>query len=129
MASLSTQCALYEQASRLAGFGAWECDLATERLTWTDGVYDLFGLPIGSRLNRAAILESYVETSRQDLELARAHALRTGQGFCMDIQIRRAVGGTRWLRLWADVLADGESPTRLRGAKQDITAQTEQLER
>ena len=29
------------------GIGAWECELETERLTWTPGVHDIFGYPIG----------------------------------------------------------------------------------
>ena len=34
---------LYDQALDLARIGAWECELETERLTWTSGVYDIFG--------------------------------------------------------------------------------------
>src|SRR4051812_34480422 len=36
---------LYERSARLVGMGAWSCNLLTERLTWTSGVFDLFGLP------------------------------------------------------------------------------------
>jgi hypothetical protein len=38
---------LYDQALNLARIGAWECELETERLTWTPGVHDIFGYPIG----------------------------------------------------------------------------------
>ena len=30
---------LYDQALNLARIGAWECELETERLTWTPGVH------------------------------------------------------------------------------------------
>ena len=43
---------MYDRSSALARIGVWECDLATEQLTWTDGVYDLFELPPGSPLER-----------------------------------------------------------------------------
>lgn len=33
-----------------AAIGAWECHLADDSLSWTDGVYDLFGLPRGSAI-------------------------------------------------------------------------------
>ena len=48
---------LYDQAALMAGIGAWECRLATSELSWTDGVYDLFGLARGSTLHRASIGE------------------------------------------------------------------------
>ena len=44
---------MYDRSSALARIGVWECDLATEKLTWTDGVYDLFEMPRGSPIDRA----------------------------------------------------------------------------
>jgi hypothetical protein len=46
---------LYDQALDLARIGAWECELETEHLTWTSGVYDIFGYPMGNPLRRASI--------------------------------------------------------------------------
>ena len=34
---------LYDQALNAARIGAWECELETERLSWTQGVYDKIG--------------------------------------------------------------------------------------
>ena len=45
---------LYDQALNLAGIGAWECELETERLSWTPAVYDIFGYPMGNPLRRAS---------------------------------------------------------------------------
>eukprot|EP01037_Dinobryon_pediforme_P045964 gene45964-58891_t len=44
--------------------GWWACDLATEALTWSDGVYDLFDLPRGSVLRRANVAARYTPASR-----------------------------------------------------------------
>ena len=44
---------MYDRSSALAKIGVWECDLATEALTWTDGVYGLFELPRGTSLRPA----------------------------------------------------------------------------
>ena len=65
---------LYQQAARLARLGAWECDLATEHLTWTDGVYDLFDLAPGATVTRATVLDFYFDESRHALETMRAEA-------------------------------------------------------
>src|SRR5690349_13593961 len=36
--------AIFERASAAARLGIWECDLTTERLQWSGGTYDMFGI-------------------------------------------------------------------------------------
>lgn len=127
--SVRQQKRLYDQAARLAHFGAWECDLATEDLTWTDGVHALFELPVGTPLKRATIVDLYVGDSRHDMEIMRAEAIRTRQGFTLDAQIRTCRGEHRWMRISADVECEAGRPVRIFGAKQDITRERAALER
>ncbi|WP_407519856.1 diguanylate cyclase domain-containing protein [Methylobacterium oryzisoli] len=122
-ASLGLHKRLHEQAFRLARMGAWECDLADERLIWTDGVYDLFGLPVGAPLRRGAIVDLYAEESRREMEAMRAAALRTGQGFVLDSEIRTPRGEGRWIRIAAEVACEQGRAVRLFGYKQDVTAE------
>ena len=117
------------RAAMMTGMGAWECELATERLTWTDGVYSLFDLPLGSPLRRAATVDLYVDESRRDMELMRSNAIRSGKSFVMEARIRTARGDMRWMRLFAEVALEDGRPVRLFGAKQDITSEREAWER
>ncbi len=112
---------LYEQAMLGLG-GAWSCDLATEVLSWTDGVYDLFGLRRGSQLKRAATLDVYQSQSRSEMEQRRAAALRSGTGFSLDCQLRTG-GQSRWMRLRVGLDYEHGRPIRIFGSKQDITAE------
>ena len=65
-ASIAHYKKMYDRSSALARIGVWECDLETDALTWTDGVYDLFELPRGSPLLRARILGFYDDESRRE---------------------------------------------------------------
>ncbi|RDJ27067.1 diguanylate cyclase [Bosea caraganae] len=112
---------LYDQAALLAGIGAWECELATEQLSWTDGVYDLFGLPRGSTLHRPSAVDLYHDDSRAEMERLRAGMIRSGKGFVLDARITTAAGAERWMRLSADISHSHGRPVRIHGAKQDIT--------
>jgi two-component system, LuxR family, sensor kinase FixL len=112
---------MYDRSSALAKIGVWECELATEKLTWTDGVYDLFELPRGSPIERARIVEMYEPDSRREMERKRARAIRTGGSFGLDIVIRTGRGKRRWLRLTADVEREDGQSVRIFGTKQDIT--------
>ncbi|WP_165357368.1 sensor histidine kinase [Sphingosinicella sp. CPCC 101087] len=112
---------MYERSSMLARLGVWECDLVTGKLTWTDGVYDLFELPRGSPVRRSDILQMYHDESREEMERLRAEAIAGGGSFSLDIRIRTARGNDRWLRLTADVEQEGGRPVRIFGIKQDVT--------
>jgi two-component system sensor kinase FixL len=112
---------MYDRSSALARIGVWEYDLVEARLTWTDGVYDLFELPRGSHLDRAKIVALYEEESRRDMERMREQAIEFGGNFTLDIRIRTAKGNQRWLRLTADVERENGRSLRIFGTKQDIT--------
>src|ERR1700761_9175359 len=119
---------LYDQALNLARIGAWECDLETERLTWTPGVYDIFGYPIGNPLRRASIVDLYIDESRRHMELARAEVIRSGRPVTLDTEIRTWRGEKRWMRLSINALREGGRPVRIFGSKQDITSDREAME-
>ena len=87
---------LYDQASQLAKMGAWECNLDTGELTWTNGVYDLFELPRGLPVRRTAIVELYHDDSRQQMERMRSEAIRGGGSFTLDAHIQTRRGSDRW---------------------------------
>ncbi len=112
---------LHDQ-TMLGSGGAWSCDLATGALSWTDGVYDLFGLKRGSKLHRSDTLDVYQSQSRGEMDQRRAAAIATGKGFVLDCQLRTA-GQSRWMRLRVGVDHEHGRPTRIFGSKQDITAE------
>ena len=119
---------LYDQALNTARIGAWECELETERLTWTAGVHDIFGYPIGNPLRRANIVDLYVEESRRNMELARAEVIRSGRPVTVDAEIRTWRGERRWMRLSINTAEDGGRPARIFGCKQDITSDRDAME-
>jgi len=112
---------MYDRISSLARIGVWECDLATEKLTWTDAVYDLFELPRGSAIDRDDVVNLYDGPSRAEMERLRREAIEKSTGFSLDIKIRTARGKERWIRLTADVEQESGKSVRIFGTKQDIS--------
>jgi diguanylate cyclase (GGDEF)-like protein/PAS domain S-box-containing protein len=119
---------LYDQALNGARIGAWECELETERLSWTQGVYDIFGYPVGNPLRRASIVDLYIDESRRNMELARAEVIRSGRPVTLDTEIRTWRGERRWMRLSINAVRDGGRPVRIFGVKQDITSDRQAME-
>jgi PAS domain-containing protein len=100
--------------------GRWECELAGNRLTWSDEVYDIFGLPRGDRVSRDEAVAHYCEHSRAVMEGLRSYAIRHNQGFIVDAEIRPRHGNRRWMRLIAVPDCVNGVVVRLRGVKQII---------
>ncbi len=112
---------LYEQAAAIAPMGAFECDLASQGLTWTTGVFGLFGLPMLQPVDRQVAVEMYSEESRDLLEWKRSRAIDSRTGFSLDANILRPDGTERWIRITAAVRSSNGRAGTLYGMKQDIT--------
>ena len=130
------ECALAHQACLLAhqervlaatGTGLWSCRLADGALEWSGGVHDLFGIPRGSALHRARILDFYEPASRRLLETIRQRAITGHASFRLDAEIRTAGGRPRWIRIRASVETEGGRAARLFGTKQDVTEEIARL--
>ncbi|WBH17607.1 sensor domain-containing diguanylate cyclase [Sphingomonas radiodurans] len=111
----------------LAKAGAWSCNLTDSRLSWTSGVYDLFGLPIETALDRRQAVEMYTEESREALERVRSQAITAGGPFTLDAEIVRPAGDKRWMRVTGEMTRAYGAPV-LHGLKQDVTEEKLRLE-
>ena len=104
-------------AERPVQAGVWDCDLSDNSLTWSDEVYDIFGIPRGAAVTRDEAVALYAEESRAAMEKLRAYAIRHRRGFTLDVEIRPALAARRWMRLIAAPLCIGDQVVRLQGLK------------
>ena len=82
--------------------GYWHCDIAhDDKLTWTDKVYELFGLPPGTSVQRDWAVTRYSEPSKDALRSVRTYALDRKLGFILDALIKPAGEDDRWIRVLA----------------------------
>ena len=82
--------------------GYWRCDIVDdEKLTWSDKVYALFGLPAGTPVARDWAVERYTDPSKSVLEFVRTYALKRKLGFILDAEISPQGGDNRWIRVLA----------------------------
>ena len=112
---------VFERAAVTARIGVWECDLRTEALTWSDGVYDIFEIPRGAAVTRELTLTCYAESSLRRMEQLRRQAIEQGTGFTLDAEIITRNGKKRWMRLTTSAEIENGVTIRIFGMKQDIT--------
>ena len=89
--------------------GYWHCNLAKhDRLTWSEKVYELFGLPAGAPIEREWVVERYSEQSKKTLEQVRSMGLKRKMGFILDAELALGADNS-WIRVLAvPILAAGQ---------------------
>jgi PAS domain S-box-containing protein len=112
-----------EEAQRLTHVGHWERDIGTDRMTWSDETYRIFGLePQGRILNLADLPELIHPEDRQIMVQAVEEALQRGQRYDVDYRVVRSDGEVRLVHSQGAVMRDESGrPRRMFGTAQDIT--------
>ena len=116
---------IVNRALEIANVGAWEYDLRTERLTWTEQVYRIFGRSPNDDLTLEAAIDGYHPDDRERVRDAFERACREGEPYDLEARLVTAEDGPRWVRTRGDPQLGGEDGTeaviRVRGTVQDIT--------
>jgi diguanylate cyclase (GGDEF)-like protein/PAS domain S-box-containing protein len=113
------------EAEQVAQLGSVTWDLDTDTVVWSEGMYSLTGLdPKTPAPRRAEWAKLFTPESWEFLDAALNLALATGESADAQLQLVRADGALRWLRLCGK---SGRDPSgrvnRLVGTLQDITEQ------
>src|SRR3546814_3131638 len=71
----------------------------------------------GAPVARVDAVARYREGSRAAMERLRAHAITHRRGFTLDVEIGSTPACSRWIRLIAEPICEGEAVGGLRGLK------------
>ncbi|MCH8478898.1 MAG: EAL domain-containing protein [Wenzhouxiangella sp.] len=119
--ALAEREALLEAVSRLSGTGGWQLEAADQKVRWTDHTFRIHELPISATVPLEQALSFYTADSRRQLEVALVHAMETGEGYDLTLEMKTATGRQITVRsLCQPELKDGKV-VRLIGAFQDVT--------
>lgn len=119
-AALRRQRNLLEQAQRLAG--AWEVDLRTGEMTWSDRVYEIHELPPTTEVTAEDGLEFYAPEAQARLRAAFERCVDSQKPYDLELPLRTAEGNRRWVRtVGAPVRVEDGEVVKVAGALQDIT--------
>ena len=111
-------------AQRLGRIGHWELDLQTQRLSWSDELFELFGIPDQTFDGRyESFMQMVHPQDRAMYEQGREQALLGDGAFEIEYRIITPAGKIRWMhqRGQAHAGATGQPEYRA-GVVQDITA-------
>jgi len=112
-----------EEAQRITHVGYWERDLGTDRITWSDETYRIFGLrPQEDPIDLAALRQKVHPEDWEHMSRALDEALGGGNRYDIEYRVLRPTGEVRIVHSTGDVKRDASCrPYKMFGTVQDIT--------
>lgn len=109
-------------AGRLAHIGAWEVELPSRVVTWSEEMRLVHDLPPGTTPSLEECLAFFAPPQRKAIETAMADCAREGTPFDMELELTTQGGRLMHLRCIGEAARDGSGVIRrIQGALQDIT--------
>ncbi|KYC43516.1 hybrid sensor histidine kinase/response regulator [Scytonema hofmannii PCC 7110] len=110
-------------AQKAANAGVWDWDITTDRVTWSEEYYRLYGLdPAITQPSYDNWLSSIVEQDRTHADRAAREALEHQIDLNVEFRILHPTQGERWLTAIGQTFYDdNKQPKRMTGIALDIT--------
>jgi len=113
---------LLSQGQALANFGTWQWDIVSDKITWSDVLYNIYGLDDKSFDAR---YEDYLArihpADRARVSEVIRHVMETGEETVFEERIVRPDGQVKHLKSWARIIKNNDRPEKMIGACLDIT--------
>jgi len=111
------------ETQRRVGIGSWERRLDTDKITWSDELYRIFGFePDSTSPSLRSIMEAIHEDDRERVKVAVRKRLEGNLGLELTYRIRRPDGDIRVIHTKSIVENDeNEKPIRQYGTARDVT--------
>lgn len=120
LTTLKDRLELAQQAGRI---GAFDRNLRTREIIWTEELEAIYGLPPGGFKGSLTQWEEYIDPrDRSAVEGKIRQGVEDRTGFNMEFRIRGADGNVRWIAARGNVVCDEQGqPLRTVGVNMDIT--------
>ena len=121
------------EAQHVASIGSWEWDIGADTIWWSDEMYRLFGVPVGSPMTYDRFLSLVDPEDRRNVDETVRRSLETGEPFTFEHRAVTPDGTIRVLHAHGRIISnDAGHPIRMFGVGHDITgrkrAEEERLE-
>lgn len=113
---------MMNQGQQLARFGIWQHDMETDKVSWSDTLYDIYGVDAKHRI---PTFENYLQSVHPDDRqqvMDVVHRIQdTGEDTVFEERIVRPNGEIRHLRSWVRLIGGSDAPRKMIGASLDVT--------
>ena len=111
------------EAQRLANLGSWRWDIAANKITWSEQLFEIYGLQPGEFKGTLQEFVGFIHPDdREQVRASIGAALNAGKEFSHEERIVRPDGSIRYLHSVGEVVRDEKGAAiRMLGICQDVT--------
>jgi two-component system sensor histidine kinase/response regulator len=109
------------ETSKLTKLGAWELNVDTNKITWSDEVYRIHEIPIGTAIAVDEVIQYYAPEALPVIQAAVAKALKYGTSWNLQLPFITAKNNRIWVHAIGYADTKDNRVYKLRGTFQDIT--------
>ncbi|MFQ3218233.1 MAG: two-component system sensor histidine kinase/response regulator [Paraglaciecola sp.] len=120
---------LLETTGQMASVGGWELDLVEKKVVWSDEVYRIHELPLGSAIDLDNAINFYAPAARPVIQHAIDQSIAQGTKWDLQLPFITAKNNNLWVRAVGYAEYKNGKAVKLRGAFQDITQSKQTEER
>ncbi len=111
---------LLSEMSEIARFGTWEIDLKTEKIKWSDIIYDIYELKKGEKMSLDETLNSYHPDHQPIINQVVKEGMVSGKPWDLELKLITANSNEKWVRVIGKSILEDGKPVKLQGLLQDI---------
>lgn len=111
----------FRQAEQMAAMGSWRLDVATQAVTWSEGVYAIHDLPPGDGIGVGDALAYYPPAERARMQVLVERAINTGAAYDVELDLISARGVTKRVRAIGEPELENGCVVGLIGVFHDVT--------
>jgi PAS domain S-box-containing protein/diguanylate cyclase (GGDEF)-like protein len=115
------------EMERMAKVGGWDYDISTEKLTWTDEVYRIYGLPLDDELSLEKVMGFFSTGAQIELKMAFDRAVTHQEPYTLELNFISTNGDHKWVRATGKIRYTEQIPTHVYGSFEDITERKHML--
>ncbi len=113
----------FHRAQKIAQMGSWELDLQTQRVSWNDQMYQIYGLPRGQHINMESITPQIHPQDAPKVTRLVNKLLTTATPYAIDYRISHP-NNHEWHHLHSEseiICDEQKKPIKAVGITQDVT--------
>ncbi len=112
---------LLEQVGHMAQIGAWELELSTDKLFWSNVIRNIFEISDDYQPSLTDAINFYLEGSDRDaITKAVAEAIENRKAFDLELQIKTSKSNVIWVRSMGLPIYTDNKLTHIRGLFQNV---------
>ncbi|HUR25027.1 MAG TPA: PAS domain S-box protein [Candidatus Thermoplasmatota archaeon] len=112
---------ILDQVQAIAKAGAWEYDMVTGKVVWTQEMYRIHEVPEEFVLDAANVMRLYAGPDRERMQAAQRELLATAKSYDLELALVTPRGTKKTLRTLAVPQVEGGKVVRILGYVADIT--------